>query len=260
MSNETIRGREAFIANLSSRLGRREVAAAAPAHPFRGAPEFYKQIKLTTEEKIELFAWNWQALTGKVLVVDEAEAADKVSAWLRDIAAELGVTHVSRWEHEGLKALGLDEALAASGIAVAPWRPVETDAEAGDSDVWPKAAGGANWAQRSELLKRTERCQLGIVWPDFAVANTSTLVLQCSPQRGRSVSLLTEILFAVFRADQLVYRMGEAFEQITRGKQLPGQYASSLNLITGPSRSADIENDLTIGIHGPGKVYAVIIR
>ncbi|MDO3679523.1 LutC/YkgG family protein [Paenibacillus ehimensis] len=256
MSNGTIRGREAFIANLSSRLGRREVAATAPAHPFRGAPEFYKQIKLTTEEKIELFTRNWQALTGKVLVVDEAEAADKVGAWLRDVAAELGVTHVSRWEHEGLKALGLDEALAASGIAVAPWRPVE----AGDSEGWPKAAGDANWAQRSELLKRTERCQLGIVWPDFAVANTSTLVLQCSPQRGRSVSLLTEILFAVFRADQLVYRMGEAFEQITRGKQLPSQYASSLNLITGPSRSADIENDLTIGIHGPGKVYAVIIR
>ncbi|GLI08168.1 lactate utilization protein C [Paenibacillus tyrfis] len=256
MSNGTIRGREAFIANLSSRLGRREVPAAAPAHPFRGAPEFYKQIKPSTEEKIELFARNWQALTGKVLVVDEAEAADKVGAWLRDIAAELGVTHVSRWEHEGLTALGLDEALAASGIAVAPWRPVEAD----DSAAWPKAAGGANWAQRSELLKRTERCQLGIVWPDFAVANTSTLVLQCSPQHGRSVSLLTEILFAVFRADQLVYRMGEAFEQITRGKRLPAQYASSLNLITGPSRSADIENDLTIGIHGPGKVYAVIIR
>ncbi|WP_010492269.1 LutC/YkgG family protein [Paenibacillus elgii] len=256
MSNGTIRGREAFIANLSSRLGRKEVPAAAPAHPFRGAPEFYRQINPTTEEKIELFARNWQALTGKVLVVDEAEAADKIGAWLRDIAAELGVTHVSRWEHEGLTALGLDEALATSGIAVAPWRPVE----AGDSEAWPKAAGGANWAQRSELLKRTERCQLGIVWPDFAVANTSTLVLQCSPQRGRSVSLLTEILFAVFRADQLVYRMGEAFEQITRGKQLTAQYASSLNLITGPSRSADIENDLTIGIHGPGKVYAVIIR
>lgn len=256
MSNGTIRGREAFIANVSSRLGRREVPAAAPAHPFRGAPEFYKQIKPSTEEKIELFARNWQDLTGKVLVVDEAEAADKIGAWLRDIAAELGVTHVSRWEHEGLTALGLDEALAASGIAVAPWRPVEE----GDSEAWPKAAGGVNWAQRSELLKRTERCQLGIVWPDFAVANTSTLVLQCSQQRGRSVSLLTEILFAVFRADQLVYRMGEAFEQITRGKQLPAQYASSLNLITGPSRSADIENDLTIGIHGPGKVYAVIIR
>lgn len=92
------------------------------------------------------------------------------------------------------------------------------------------------------------------------MANTGTLVLQCSPQRGRSVSLLTSILFAVFRADQLVNRMGEAFAAITADKRHPLDYASSLNLITGPSRSADIENDLTIGIHGPGKVYAVIIK
>lgn len=54
--------------------------------------------------------------------------------------------------------------------------------------------------------------------------------------------------------------MGEAFQQVTNGKNDASQYASSLNLITGPSRSADIENDLTIGIHGPGKVYAVIIK
>jgi L-lactate dehydrogenase complex protein LldG len=99
------------------------------------------------------------------------------------------------------------------------------------------------------------------VWPDFAVAGTSSLVLQCSRERGRSVSLLTDVLFAVFRADQLVTRMGEAFTEVVAGAAgEPLRYPSSLNLITGPSRSADIENDLTIGIHGPGKVYAVIIK
>lgn len=256
MNKGTIHGRDAFIANLSSRLGRKSVATVPPEHPFRGAPQFYKDIQRTTEEKIELFTANWTALTGKVLVVDEAEAGERIGAWLKEIAADLGVTQVSRWDQEGLKALGLDDALASAGITVVPWLPVEE----GAGEAVTAAEPGSHWASRSELLKRTERCQLGIVWPDFAVANTSTLVLQCSPQRGRSVSLLTEILFAVFRADQLVNRMGEAFGDITRGKQSPEQYASSLNLITGPSRSADIENDLTIGIHGPGKVYAVIIK
>jgi L-lactate dehydrogenase complex protein LldG len=249
----TIHGREAFIANISSRLGRKSVSAAAPEHPFRGAPDFYKAVERTTEERMELFEDNWTALTGKVLVVEKAEAEEKIGAWLREIAAELGVTQVSRWEHEGLKALGLDQALQADGIEVVPWAGNSADVEAPEGDE-------SKWSRRSDLLRRTERCQLGIVWPDYAVANTGTLVLQCSPKHGRSVSLLTSILFAVFRADQLVDRMGDAFAHITNGKKSATDYASSLNLITGPSRSADIENDLTIGIHGPGKVYAVIIK
>lgn len=252
-----IHGRDAFIANISSRLGRKAPASTLPERPFRGAPEFYKQIERSAEEKIELFIQNWTALTGKVLVVDEAEANEKVGAWLKEVAAELGVTHVSRWEHEGLIGLGLDETLAEAGVAVVPWKAID----GGNGSAAPAGAdAGSNWAKRSELLKRTERCQLGVIWPEFAVANTGTLMLQCSPERGRSVSLLTDILFAVFRADQLVTRMGEAFSQITDGKSDGSHYASSLNLITGPSRSADIENDLTIGIHGPGKVYAVIIK
>lgn len=262
LATGTIQGREAFIANLSSRLGRKATPETAPAHPFRGAPEFYREVECSTEEKISLFTESWTALTGKVLVVDEAEAREKVAAWLVEVAKELGVTHVSRWEHEGLKALGLDEALTAAGIGVVPW--AETDPAqpiAGETvKAVPPLPETSVWTTRSELLQRTERCQLGIVWPDYAVANTGTMVLQCSPERGRSVSLLTRILFAVVRADQLVFRMGEAFGRITEGKASPQDYASSLNLITGPSRSADIENDLTIGIHGPGKVYAVIIK
>jgi L-lactate dehydrogenase complex protein LldG len=258
----TMRGRDAFIANISSRLGRTSPDATAPEHPFRGVPEFYKLIEQTTEQKIQQFSDNWTALTGKVLVVEAAEAREKIGAWLQQVAAELKVQQVSRWDHAGLIALGLDEALAASGIEVVPWKLTPDSAE-GPSETIAAASGDAdvsNWAGRSKLLRRTERCQLGIVWPDYAVANTSSLVLQCSPEQGRSVSLLTDILFAVFRADQLVTRMGEAFKQVTDGKLDAGQYPSSLNLITGPSRSADIENDLTIGIHGPGKVYAVIIK
>ncbi|MEK3724877.1 LutC/YkgG family protein [Paenibacillus sp. FSL H8-0034] len=307
-----IRGRDSFIANISSRLGRKSPDAVAPEHPYRGAPAFYKEIERTTEEKIQLFTDNWTALTGKVLVVEAAEAEEKLGVWLQQIVEELQVKRASRWEHAGLIGLNVDGALSAAGVEVVPWildpsaaqeggpagtdmsgsigtaRPDSTVA-AEQADVHPieadsvdpskleatadsgpielssvhtdkQVAAPSNWQQRSRLLQRTERCEMGIIWPDYAVANTSTLVLQCSPEHGRSVSLLTDILFAVFRADQLVTRMGEAFQQVTNGKHDASQYASSLNLITGPSRSADIENDLTIGIHGPGKVYAVIIK
>ncbi|WP_127588528.1 LutC/YkgG family protein [Paenibacillus koleovorans] len=118
----------------------------------------------------------------------------------------------------------------------------------------------SRWRGRSALLQAAERCRMGIVWPDYALANTGTLVLQAHGGRGRSVSLLPDTLFAVFRADQLVTRMGEAFAHIREERPGMADIPSSINLITGPSRSADIENDLTIGIHGPGKVYAVIVQ
>ncbi|TBL75124.1 LutC/YkgG family protein [Paenibacillus thalictri] len=284
----SMRGREAFMGNIARRLGRSAPLTEAPAHPFRGAPQFYKDIRLTQDEQVELFAQNWSALTGKTLVVREHEAAEQIGAWLQAIAAELGVQRASRWEHAGLAQLGVDAALARAGVEVVPWRedaaaqPGEAGSLAGASVAAAdsRAAGGersganagdapsngdsgdaaaSRWAGRGELLRKTERCQLGLVWPDFAVANTGTLVLKAARERGRSVSLLTEILFAVFRADQLVTRMGEAFAEVTGSVAAPLDYPSSLNLITGPSRSADIENDLTIGIHGPGKVYAAII-
>jgi L-lactate dehydrogenase complex protein LldG len=45
-------------------------------------------------------------------------------------------------------------------------------------------------------------------------------------------------------------------DEMTRSNQLP----AAINFITGPSRSSDIENDMTIGVHGPKKVYALILR
>ncbi|WP_409345614.1 lactate utilization protein C [Paenibacillus sp. MBLB4367] len=249
----TIQGREAFMQNIAKRLGRPAPLTKAPEHPFRGAPDFYKAVQLSTEEKIELFCRTWTGLTGKVLIVKEAEAEQAIAAYAREVTAELEASRVAIWEHERLSALGLEKRLREGGTDVVPWRDdaMETDAPAGEP--------GSRWSKRSALLRAAERCQLGIVWPDYAIANTSTLVLLARGGKGRSVSLLPAALLGIFRADQLVTRMGEAFAGIKEEYPEAGDLPSSINLITGPSRSADIENDLTIGIHGPGKVYAVII-
>ncbi|MEI7024909.1 LutC/YkgG family protein [Paenibacillus sp. y28] len=268
----TMRGRDAFIQNIASRLGRKEPLREAPAHPLRGVPEHYKAMSYNPDELVELFVRNWTALTGKVLLVKRSEAREAIGAYIKEISAELGVTQISRWEHERLLELGLDDTLQAAGIKVVPWREDEDEApagaeQAGQEDLAEPLSGsagetgsGPNWAKRSKLLRETERCQLGLVWPDYAVAGTSTLVLPAYGGRGRSVSLLTSILVAVFDKEQLVFRMGEALEALRRRYPHVTDVPSSINLITGPSRSADIENDLTIGIHGPGKVYAVILH
>jgi L-lactate dehydrogenase complex protein LldG len=259
----TMHGREAFMQNIASRLGRAQPLAIAPERQEHGVPEHYKAISLTEQEKVDLFIQNWTALSGKVLLVKEEEAGPAISAYLQELCGELGVSRAAIWDHEPLAALGLEPGLAQAGVALVPWRELAADGGkpgAGAAAEQPQAAQTAKWAQRSALLREAERCQLGIVWPDYAIANTSTLTLLARGGKGRSVSLLPDILFAVFRANQLVTRMGEMLQRVREDHPDAASLPSSLNMITGPSRSADIENDLTIGIHGPGKVYAVIIE
>ncbi|MBO9604382.1 MAG: lactate utilization protein [Paenibacillaceae bacterium] len=285
----TITGREAFMNNIARRLGRSKPLAEAPPHPVRGVPEHYRDIKLTPDENVGLFAKSWSALTGKVLIVKEAEAKEAIAAYLRELKTELALSRAAAWEHEELAALGIEHALREAGVDYVPWRELSAAeaaalqpqaanaAEAAVDEAMPSAAKAAaspgaaaaiaeeaeqrpsNWAKRSPLLRAAERSQLGIVWADWAIANTGTLALLARGGKGRSVSLLPGALLAIFRQDQLVTRMGEVFARIKEQYPDLGDLPSSINLITGPSRSADIENDLTIGIHGPGKVHAIII-
>lgn len=270
----TMSGRDAFMRRVAERLGRPQPLAEAPARAVVGVPEPYAARQTTVRERIDQFGANWSALTGTVWTARAADAAEAVPAYARLICAERGIDRVTRWEHPDLSALPLDAALAEAGVAVVPWREDGAAATGGampgsrpgaSPDAAPsgEAAGGSGgpaWSRRSPLLRAAEQCRLGIVWADYAVANTGTLVLLARGGRGRSVSLLTDTLFAVVRADRLVTRMGEAFEAIRRDYPEAAAMPSSINLITGPSRSADIENDLTIGIHGPGRVYALILE
>jgi L-lactate dehydrogenase complex protein LldG len=263
----TIAGRDSFIRRLGDQLGRSKPLNEPPTRIEKGVPAFYAERQLSKGDMLKLFVHHWTTLTGKVLLVNEADAGLAASAYLQQICEELNVDSVVRWEHEGLIQLGFDAHLEEYGIRVVPWK--KADAAEESAEISAKEAAErkssketmtSNWSKRSPLLQAAEQCRIGVVWPDYALAETGTVVLCARGGHGRSVSLLPDILVAVFRADQIVRRMGDAFSALSMDKKYQQALPSSINLITGPSRSADIENDLTIGIHGPGKVYAVIIE
>ncbi len=294
MRRETgkIYGRDAFIAHISGKLGRKEPLLHAPERLFRGVPDFYEKIRLDESGKVNLFAESWTALGGNVRVVKREEAKEAIGAYVLKVCAEFKVNRAVRWDHAQLDSLDLDDSLAGAGVEVVLWREngesevreaePDTAEDSGSvkqgkgtaaggmagraaeleeaADVPTANGGGTNRSRREPLLQAAEQCRMGIVWPDYAIANTGTLVLLAQGGRGRSVSLLPEILVAVFRSDQLVTRMGEVFERIKADDSQTNELPSSINFITGPSRSADIENDLTIGVHGPGNVHAIIIE
>jgi L-lactate dehydrogenase complex protein LldG len=68
--------------------------------------------------------------------------------------------------------------------------------------------------------------------------------------------LLPSVHIAVLFASQIRPDLGAAFEALAARSGLP----SAAHVITGPSRTSDIENDLTIGVHGPSAVTAIVIE
>ena len=88
----------------------------------------------------------------------------------------------------------------------------------------------------------------------YGLADTGSVVLAASPEEPRARSLLPEVHISVLREDRILPGLVELFETI--GADLPSQLA----IVTGPSRSADIEQKLTVGVHGPGEVHVVLTR
>lgn len=102
------------------------------------------------------------------------------------------------------------------------------------------------YAHKSEIAE----CDLGITETDYAVAETGTLCLYTSYNKPSVVSLLPRIHLALVSPDSFRDDLDQVFSE---AKNNP-----NLVLITGPSRTSDIELTITLGVHGPKYLYAWI--
>lgn len=108
---------------------------------------------------------------------------------------------------------------------------------------------------REELRSVCASADIGITSADYALADTGTLVMLASPQEARLVSLLPPAHIAVVPKERILTGLDELFTLAP----LPADATSSMVLITGPSRTADIEQILVRGVHGPGQITVVIV-
>jgi L-lactate dehydrogenase complex protein LldG len=96
---------------------------------------------------------------------------------------------------------------------------------------------------------------VGITTAQAAIAETGTLVLDATQERHRVVSLVPPVHVAIIESRQIYRTLGETLAIF----HSPGTKVSrSLTFITGPSRTADIELTLTIGVHGPQELYVIV--
>jgi L-lactate dehydrogenase complex protein LldG len=98
----------------------------------------------------------------------------------------------------------------------------------------------------------------GITSAQAAIADTGTLVLEAETERHRLVSLLPPVHIAVVYARNIVLTIGDALRQL-HGDD-PRQMSRAITFITGPSRTADIELTLTVGVHGPKELHVIVIE
>ena len=106
----------------------------------------------------------------------------------------------------------------------------------------------------SALREEQARADVGVTACHGAIAETGSLALISGPGCSRTVSLLPPWHIAVVRREDLFATMGDFF----RVRHDAMARAANCTFVTGPSRTADIELSLTVGVHGPGKVTVVL--
>lgn len=95
---------------------------------------------------------------------------------------------------------------------------------------------------------------VGITTAQSAIAETGTLVLDSSRERNRLTSLVPPVHIAIVDAAQIRQTLGETLSELQRD----GEVSPIVTFVTGPSRTADIELTLAIGVHGPQELYVIV--
>ena len=123
---------------------------------------------------------------------------------------------------------------------------------------WPEF-GDLDWKGVSLVIEARPTFgndRLGITGTYCAIAETGTLVVLSGANTPTATTLLPDTHIAVVRADRIVSGMEEAFALIRREK---GQLPRAINMISGPSRTGDVEQTIVLGAHGPFRVHIVVV-
>jgi L-lactate dehydrogenase complex protein LldG len=114
--------------------------------------------------------------------------------------------------------------------------------------------------QLDDRLIKTDlaSCDVAITSCEYLVARTGSIVLSAAQPQGRSSSVYAPIHICIAYTNQLVYDIKDALQAAKEkyGNNLP----SLITFATGPSRTADIEKTLVVGVHGPKEVFLFLVE
>ena len=177
----------------------------------------------------------WKGVGGEGARVSGWSAA---RAWVSQFVLQHSCQRIVHWQHEVLDRLEVGRVCRDTGCDVWNWADLARDAE---STRWQRAFAA----------------DLGITSVDWAIAETGSLALFAQPNQGRVVSLLPKRYLAIIEPSQI---LPDLFDLFARLEERKAELPSNMVLVTGPSKTGDIELKLTTGVHGPGNVHLLVVE
>ncbi len=182
------------------------------------------------------FARELEAVSGRFLGVLTAEqAATRVAGLARDNAAKSAAIG------EGVvtKMSLFSAALEAAGCALMKPRGIDKGQE----------------ESRAAMIEQFANCDIGIAEAHYAIASTGTFAVMTAEARPSSLTLLPPISVIIVNIDRVVPNLASAIA----GFGADAMTHNRVSFITGPSRTADIEKRIVMGVHGPKMLFGAII-
>ncbi len=234
---------EQFIASVREALGRK---AGPPEHPYARLQEKRASLEERERATLERLSINRQANIDELArvaelrgwIVHRAAGVEDAVGYVYQLAEKIEARQVVRSVQGVFDDVPLDDALSSLGASV------QVMARGHESD------GIFNPAD----------ADLGVTGVDYAIAETGTVVIL--PRRGvsRLTSLLPPVHVALVKPSQTLESLDDLYFLRRLAYLRDGADAGSyMNFITGPSRTADIEQTLVIGAHGPRETHMVIL-
>ena len=185
---------------------------------------------LTIEQQSTLKSKFISELSNVNTKILEASDETEINKVILNLTKEKKLESFSIWESQYLKKLKLKKSLKHAGLKLIT----------------------------AKYKNRIANSNIGITEADYAIVDTGTLVLLTKNNQPRSVSLLPPIHLAIVRPEKLVRNIQDLFVILKSEQEEEEEITSCMTFITGPSRTADIELNLTLGVHGPKELYVII--
>ncbi len=238
--------KEEFLRSVRRALGR---CQNPPSPPYPLLEEALPELEAQVGDVQQRLAEDPPALMDKLASLAQlggwqvyrAPGHEDALGHILSLASSLGVESLVRTDQPIFEALPVDAALEGLGLTV-------TSVAQGEG------------RSRESLREKIIAAGMGITGADYAVAETGSVVVVPRKGLSRLVSLVPPVHLAIVRQQEIVETLDDLFllrrlEYHRNG----GDMGSYLNFITGPSRTADIEQTLVVGVHGPKEAHLVLL-